>query len=71
MTREQLATLGEALCGPTWQRELARRLGISDRAMRRYVAGVRDVPDDIAERTVAMCVAHSQKLAKLARTGGR
>jgi len=39
-----LAECGEALYGPRWQSELARDLQVSDRTMRRWVAGTTDVP---------------------------
>lgn len=34
-----LAECGVALYGPRWQSDLARDLGVSDRTMRRWVAG--------------------------------
>ena len=39
-----LVECGEALYGPRWQSELARDLQVSDRTMRRWVAGTHDVP---------------------------
>lgn len=39
-----LVECGEALYGPRWQSELARDLQVSDRTMRRWVAGTTDVP---------------------------
>jgi len=39
MTPATLRTAGEALYGPRWQSALARDLGVSDRTMRRWVAG--------------------------------
>lgn len=39
-----LVECGEALYGPRWQSELARELDVSDRTMRRWVAGTTDVP---------------------------
>ncbi len=40
---EALALAGEALYGPRWQSDLARDIGVSDRTMRRWVAGT-DTP---------------------------
>jgi hypothetical protein len=40
-----LREVGEALYGPRWQSELARRIGVSDRSVRRWVAGTDDVSD--------------------------
>ena len=39
-----LVECGEALYGPRWQSELARDLQVSDRTMRRWVAGTTDAP---------------------------
>jgi DNA-binding transcriptional regulator YdaS (Cro superfamily) len=39
-----LVEAGEALYGPRWQSDLARDLGVSDRTVRRWVAGTHDVP---------------------------
>lgn len=39
MNRELLCAVGEALYGPRWQTELARELEVSDRTIRRWLAG--------------------------------
>lgn len=39
-----LVECGEALYGPHWQSALARDLGVSDRTVRRWVAGTSEVP---------------------------
>ncbi|HMN55601.1 MAG TPA: hypothetical protein PKE15_00005 [Ottowia sp.] len=39
-----LVECGEALYGPQWQSALGRDLEVSDRTMRRWVAGTSDVP---------------------------
>lgn len=39
-----LVECGEALYGPQWQSALARDLDVSDRTMRRWVAGAVDLP---------------------------
>lgn len=39
-----LVECGEALYGPRWQSELARDLAVSDRTVRRWVAGTSEVP---------------------------
>lgn len=46
MTR-LLSRAGEALYGPRWQSELAGELDISDRTMRRWVAGDSPVPPGV------------------------
>lgn len=38
---------GEALFGPRWQSELARKLAVTDRTVRRWVAGTSEVPPGI------------------------
>ena len=44
MTPKQLKSAGEALYGPRWQSALARRLGVDDRTVRRWLAGDREIP---------------------------
>ncbi len=39
MNNNLLQSAGEALYGPRWQSDLARDLGVSDRTVRRWVAG--------------------------------
>jgi hypothetical protein len=39
-----LAQCGEALWGPRWQTDMAEALGVSDRTVRRWVAGGRIPP---------------------------
>lgn len=46
MSRRLLIDCGEALYGPLWQSELARQLGVSDRTVRRWVAGA-DMPPGV------------------------
>jgi DNA-binding transcriptional regulator YdaS (Cro superfamily) len=42
-----LVECGEALYGPRWQCELARELGVSDRTVRRWIAGAQRVPSGV------------------------
>lgn len=42
-----LRECGEALYGTQWQCPLARDLGVSDRTVRRWVAGTHDVPNGL------------------------
>jgi len=44
MRKPLLIDCGKALYGPRWQSELARDLGVSDRTVRRWVAGTYEVP---------------------------
>lgn len=39
-----LVEAGEALYGPQWQSALARDLDVSDRTVRRWVAGTTELP---------------------------
>ena len=47
MTPARLTTIGRALYGERWQSSLARVLGVSDRTVRRWVAGSSPVPDGV------------------------
>lgn len=42
-----LVECGEALYGSQWQSPLARDLGVTDRTVRRWVAGVTAVPSGL------------------------
>lgn len=42
--RRLLIECGEALYGPRWQTDLAADLGVSDRTVRRWVAGTSGIP---------------------------
>ena len=44
MSTKLLRDTGETLYGPRWQSDLARDLEVSDRTMRRWIAGVDDPP---------------------------
>lgn len=43
-----LVKTGEALFGSRWQSELARKIDVSDRTVRRWVAGADDLPPGVA-----------------------
>ena len=47
MSSKLLQECGEALYGPRWQTDLASDLGVSDRTMRRWAAGVDDPPPGV------------------------
>jgi hypothetical protein len=47
MSSRLLKRSGEALYGLRWQSEIARDLDVSDRTVRRWVAGSDDVPDGV------------------------
>ena len=54
MTPTLLRETGESLYGARWQSELSRALAVSDRTMRRWLAGVNDVPDAVREELRAL-----------------
>lgn len=50
-----LVACGQALYGQQWQSALARDLGVSDRTMRRWVAGDQDVPRGLHIDLMRLC----------------
>lgn len=50
-----LRDAGEALYGPLWQTNMARALNISDRTVRRWVAGDEDLPAGVAADLWRLC----------------
>ncbi len=42
-----LRQIGEELYGQTWQADLSRAIGVSDRSMRRWAAGTDEIPEGI------------------------
>lgn len=60
MTTSLLEKAGAALYGPaTWKHPLARDLGVSLRALRRWAADEYPVPDDYWPKIRALLIAHS------------
>ena len=53
-TVEELRALGLAMFGPSWQAEMARRLGVSSRSLRRWAAGTAPVPPGIVAEIEAL-----------------
>lgn len=49
-----LIAVGQALYGERWQSPLARDLGVSDRTMRRWVAGQFPVPVGVRAELVTL-----------------
>ncbi len=54
MLRDELIAVGERLYGARWQSALARALGVSDRTVRRWLAGDRRIsaPTALAIRSL-------------------
>lgn len=63
MTDPDFKTVGEALFGPQWQRELGRRLGVNERQIRRWASGEYAPPPGVWREIAAMCEAQSAALA--------
>lgn len=62
MTPVDLSEKGRALYGVRWQTALARDLGVTDRTMRRWLAGQSPIPD-IVEAKLQGLVTH--RMSKL------
>lgn len=61
-----LIETGQALYGQQWQTALARDLGVSDRTMRRWVAGQFPVPVGVHAELRRLCVERGAQLRALA-----
>lgn len=51
---EILTAAGKALFGDQWQLPLARALSFSDRLVRRWAAGAKDIPDAVLVAVVGL-----------------
>jgi len=60
-----LSDTGEALYGSRWQSPLARDLDVSDRTMRRWTAGVDDMPTGVALDLLRLVLERAQALDDL------
>ena len=65
MTTDLLERTGVALYGPRWQNELARDLDVSDRTMRRWVAGDSPIPDGVNIELLRMVTERAANLDEL------
>ena len=65
MARTAIIQIGEALYGPLFQSALARDLGVSDRTMRRWVAGTHEPPEGLQDELHALVRARIALLQKL------
>ncbi len=63
----KLDTIGQALYGPQWQSAVARDLGVNDRTVRRWVAGVSRIPPGILGELKAVCLERSAQLKAMAK----
>ncbi len=65
MSSKLLRDAGEALYGPRWQSDLARDLHVSDRTVRRWIAGRAGMPAGIALDLLRLCDERAQALSDL------
>jgi hypothetical protein len=61
-----LETIGQALYGNQWQRDLARALGVADRTMRRWYSGATPIPSGAYADMQKLCLERSAELKTLA-----
>lgn len=64
MSSELLMRCGQALYGSHWQADLARDLEVSDRTVRRWVAGD-DVPEGVYLDLLQICSRRVSQIADL------
>ena len=67
MPIDLLAACGSALYGPQWQSPLARDLGISDRTVRRWLAGTSEMPAGVLSELLQLLQARAVTLGNLAQ----
>lgn len=65
--RHVLSRAGNALYGQLWQSDMARAIGVSDRTVRRWVAGKSAVPASAWSAIVALMQRRAEALTDLAR----
>jgi len=63
-----LRDAGEALYGPRWQTDIARDLHVSDRTVRRWLAGSADLPPGVVTDLRRLCEARAVALDNLAES---
>lgn len=66
MSSKLLRDAGEGLYGPRWQSEISRDLGVSDRTMRRWLAGADDLPPGVAMDLWRLCEERAALLENVA-----
>jgi hypothetical protein len=65
MTPDDLGARGRALYGPQWQSELSRELCVSDRTIRRWLAGDVEVPEGVADDINQLLIEKYNELNRL------
>lgn len=64
-TASPLRAVGEALYGRQWQSDIARDLDVSDRTVRRWIAGADPLPAGVVAELRRLCEARRRALAEL------
>lgn len=62
-----LCRSGEALYGPHWQTELASKLGVTYRTMRRWVSGSHAIPGGVWPEIGALIIQRGRELTTISR----
>jgi hypothetical protein len=62
MSNRLLKDTGEALFGPRWQTDLAKALDVTDRTIRGWASGERDMPTGVATDLWRLCEERSAVL---------
>lgn len=65
MTPDELTAAGQALYGERWQSSLARDLRVSDRTVRRWLAGDAPIPEQAETIVRAVLVEHFDRMGGL------
>lgn len=61
--QDLIRTVGESLYGNHWQRALARDVGVSDRLVRFWAAGDRDLPETLPPRLLTLLQQRGKNLS--------
>lgn len=65
MTPTDLDRIGRTLYGSTYAPDLAAALGVSMRTVHRYIAGEREIPDDMKARLDGVASKRLREITKL------
>jgi len=66
LSNATLREIGESLFGGSWQRELARALGVNERTVRSWASGRSGASATSWKRIEALCRSKSENLAAVA-----
>jgi amino acid permease len=64
--RKKLRIAGEALFGSNWQTHLAAELSVAELTMRRWDAGIFEVPDEVWKDIATVCRRRANAALKIA-----